>query len=121
MQDALQNAIPNLTNVPRGTDETDEDVAVRLTAVFFDRVGSEVRADGFDAQEVLMYTAEALWDIESARNNFLAQRAEDSARESEEETVAATGQAVREEAEIEEEVSRICHRCCHQCRADTNK
>lgn len=108
MQDALDAAASALASVPRDAEETDEDVSVRLTAALFDRVGSDMRAVGFDAHEAVMYMAEALWDADTAMNNFLARGAEDSARESDE-SAAATGGATKEEEEIEEVVSRHCH------------
>lgn len=108
MQDALAIAAPVLANMSQGDDESDEDISVRLTAIFFDRVGSGMRQDGFDAHEAVMYMTEALWDVDTAMNNFLAQQAEDSARESVEQSAVAIGEAIPQESDIEEDVSRIC-------------
>ncbi|KAK4692599.1 hypothetical protein P7C71_g4634, partial [Lecanoromycetidae sp. Uapishka_2] len=105
MEEALETASSSLARIPRGLEETNEDVSVRLVAAFLDRVGTGMRANGFDAHEAVMYMTEALWDIDVGMNNFLAQQAEDSARESEEVTVAATGETVPEESEIPENIS----------------
>lgn len=113
MQDALNVAAPALANVPRGTDEDDIAVSVRLTAVLLDRVGSATRQAGFDAHEAVLYMTEALWDVDTAMDNVLAQQAEDRATESDKTSMAATSHFTECYADEEEIVNptRHCYRC----------